>query len=318
VGQNAERTFTITNTGNRSFTVTAINSSNAAFTIISPTLPVTIEAGSSVTVRVRLTCTTPGAASGTISFVTNSFCGPVDLGTVQVTGFCVRISGDVTPRTIDFGDVCVGQTADRTFTISNTGNRPFTVTAITSSNSAFTIVSPTLPVTIDAGSSVTVTVRLTCTTPGAQSGTISFQTSSACGPVDLGTVNVSGFCVRVSGEVTPRTIDFGDLCVGQSADRTFTISNTGNRPFTVTAITSSNSAFTIVRPALPVTIEAGGSATVTVRLTCTTPGATSGTISFQTSSFCGPVDLGTVSLTGFCVQITWRCRRARSTLAMCA
>ncbi|MBI3952132.1 MAG: choice-of-anchor D domain-containing protein, partial [Acidobacteria bacterium] len=308
VGQTGTQMLTVRNTGNGDFTLTAINSTNPAFTVTSPALPVMVPAGGSVTVTVQLTCMAPGPESGTLNLITNPtstcnstvpLCPPV-----PVSGFCVQISGEVTPRSLDFGEVCVGQSAGRTFTVSNTGNRPFTVTGINSSNAAFSIVSPTLPFTLNPGETATVTVRLTCTTPGTQSGTISFVTSSFCGPFDLGTVSLTGFCVQISGEVTPQSIDFGDVCVGTTADQTFTVSNTGNRPFTITAINSNNAAFTIVGPALPITINPGETATVTVRLTCTTPGPQTGTISFTTDSFCGPFNLGTVSLSGFCVQIS--------------
>ncbi|RMG51485.1 MAG: choice-of-anchor D domain-containing protein, partial [Acidobacteria bacterium] len=296
-GDSADRTITVRNTGNGAFTINGINSDNPAFTIVSPTLPVTVNPGDTVTVRVRFTCTTPGPQSGTISFVTDPatpcdssepLCAPV-----SVTGFCVNIDGDAAPRTIDFGQVCVGDSASQDFTVTNTGNRPFTIDAVNSSNPAFTV-APAGGVTIAPGDSATFTVTFTCTTSGPQSGTISFVTSNATNcPFDLGTIDVSGTCLLITCDVNPRTIDFGDVCVGDTADRTFTVSNTGNRPFTITGITSDNPAFSIVGPALPVTVPAGGSVDVTVRLTCTTPGPQSGTISFVTDSACGPVDCGT-------------------------
>ncbi|MDW8241457.1 MAG: choice-of-anchor D domain-containing protein, partial [Acidobacteriota bacterium] len=263
----ATRPLVVRNTGTGDFTITAANSSNPAFTVVTP-LPVTVPAGGTANLDVRVVCAGPGLQTGSISFVTDPpstcnstapLCAPVD-----VSAFCVQITGDVEPRSLDFGDVCVGDSASRTVTIRNTGNRPLTVTGISSSNPSFEIVNPGVPITIDPGASAVVTIELKCSTPGAQSGVISFTTDSACGPVDLGTVNVAGFCVQVAGAVDPRAIDFGDVCVGQTSERTFTISNTGNRPFTVTAISSDNAAFTVVSPATPVTIAAGGSATVTV------------------------------------------------------
>jgi hypothetical protein len=304
VGSNATQSFTVSNTGNRPFTITAINSSNGAFSIVGPALPVTIPAGGSTTVTVQFTCTALGPQSGAITFTTTSACGPIDCGSVSVSGTCIRITCAVSPASLDFGSVCVGSSADRTFTVSNTGNGDFTITAINSSNGAFSIVSPALPVTVPAGGSVSVTARLTCTAPGPQSGTITFTTTSACGAIDCGSVSVSGTCLQATGNVSPASIDFGDVCVGASTNRTFTINNTGNTPITVNAITSSNAAFTITSPALPVTIPAGGSVTVTARLTCTTPGPQSGTISLSASSTCGAVSLGTVSVSGFCVQIS--------------
>jgi hypothetical protein len=209
----------------------------------------------------------------------------------------VQVTGSVSPTTLNFGNVTVGQNADRTFTVTNTGNGAFTITSINSTNAAFTVVSPSLPATVPAGGSVTVTIRFTCTAAGPQSGTLSFMTSSLCGPVNLGTVSVSGTCSpAVTCDVSPRTIDFGTVIVGQSATQTFMARNTGISPFTITAINSSHPAFTIVGPALPASVPPGGSVTVTVRVTPTSPGPLSGTLSFITTSMSGPVDCGTVTV----------------------
>ncbi|MBI4468249.1 MAG: choice-of-anchor D domain-containing protein, partial [Acidobacteria bacterium] len=303
VGANTTRTFTVANTGNQPFNLDSIASSNAAFTIVSPALPVAIPAGGSVTVTVQLTCVTPGPQAGSLTLGASSTCGPVALSPVALSGFCASTTGTVAPVAIDFGDVCVGASSTRTFTVTNTGNSPFNLTGITSSSPAFTIISPALPVTIPAGGSTTVTVQLTCTSTGPQSGTISFAASGVCGAVSLGTVSLTGFCANVTGTVAPAVIDFGNVCVGTTATRTFVITNTGNRPFDVTSITSSNPAFAIISPAVPLTIPVGGNATVTVRLTCAAPGPQTGTIGFTANSSCGPVSLGTVSLAGFCAQV---------------
>jgi hypothetical protein len=302
VGQNNSRNFTVTNPGNRDLVINSITSSNPAFSVVNPVLPVTIPGGTTATMTVVFSCTSPGAQSGTLSFNTSSSCGPISCGTISVSGFCVLVACDVAPRTIDFGAVCVGAFRDQTITVSNSGNGDLTINAINSTNPAFSVISP-LPVTVPGGGSVPLTVRFSCASPGPQSGTLSFSTSSSCGPIDCGTVAVSGVCQLITGDVNPRNITFGDVCVGSSADQTFTITNTGNAPFTVTTIMSSNPAFSIVSPALPVTIPVGGSVVVTVRFTCTSPGPQAGTISFTSESACGPVSLGTVNLTGFCAQV---------------
>ncbi|MCS6806799.1 MAG: choice-of-anchor D domain-containing protein, partial [Blastocatellia bacterium] len=311
VGSSADRSFTVTNTGNGSFTITAV-SIGGAYSLVSPALPVTIPAGGSQDFTVRLTCTSAGVQNATVSFTTSSACGPVALGTVALTGTCIQATGDITPRAIDFGAVCVGQSAERTFVISNTGNTPFRVNAIVSNNPAFTIVSPALPITIAVGGSATVTVRLTCTSPGMQTGTLAFDATSVCTSVSLGSVSLTGTCLQVAGDVAPRTLDYGDVCVGQSADRTFVVSNLGNTPFTINAINVTGP-FAVVSPALPVNVPVGGNVAVTVRFSCATGGAQGGVVSFQTTSACGPVSLGTVTLRGFCVAIT--CAVAPSTLS---
>jgi hypothetical protein len=50
-------------------------------------------------------------------------------------------------------------------------------------------------------------------------------------------------------EVTPASLDFGRVMVGQSADRAFTVRNTGAAPLPVSSVSSNNPAFHIVSPA---------------------------------------------------------------------
>ncbi|MDW8256429.1 MAG: NF038122 family metalloprotease, partial [Acidobacteriota bacterium] len=94
---------------------------------------------------------------------------------------------DVQPMALDFGNVTVGSTADRTVTVRNVGNAPLTVTALSIDNPRFTVTSPSAPFTVSAGGQQTITVRFAPTAAGAQSGTLRIQSNDP----DEGTVSVS-------------------------------------------------------------------------------------------------------------------------------
>ncbi|MBI4661234.1 MAG: right-handed parallel beta-helix repeat-containing protein [Verrucomicrobia bacterium] len=83
----------------------------------------------------------------------------------------------VAPSSLDFGSVIVGQSKDLTFTISNKGNAPLTVRAITSDNARFVIASPVTPLTVGAGANATVNVRFTSSAPLAQKGIVTIVSS---------------------------------------------------------------------------------------------------------------------------------------------
>ncbi len=221
--------------------------------------------------------------------------------TAQKTWVPCTTMCDINPRSIDFGDVCPGASTTRGFMINNSGSQPLTVSAFNSTNPRVTLVSPALPAMVPPGGGVPVTVRLTCSSPGAQSGTLSFTTSIGCGPVNCGTVAVSGFCVQISCSVPMQPVDFSQALLGGTVDRTFNVNNNGNRPVTITAINSNNQAFSVVSPTLPVTVSPIGSVPVMVRMRCMNPGPQTGMLSFNTSSLCGAIPCGTVNLTGFCV-----------------
>lgn len=79
----------------------------------------------------------------------------------------------VTPSSVDFGDVKVGTTASTTVSVLNTGDSPVQVDGISSSNSAFTVSSSSLPATLQPGQSLTATVQYVPTTTTDSTGTLS-------------------------------------------------------------------------------------------------------------------------------------------------
>ncbi|MGH9935369.1 MAG: choice-of-anchor D domain-containing protein, partial [Blastocatellia bacterium] len=80
----------------------------------------------------------------------------------------------VLPATRHFGHVMIGESAEATLTISNTGNAPLTVNSITSDNPRFTVASPMTPLTVAVGATTPVTVRFTPASESAQTGRLSF------------------------------------------------------------------------------------------------------------------------------------------------
>lgn len=113
-------------------------------------------------------------------------------GTSNAISFTVSAAGvariDVTPASLDFGGVSVGQTKDLTLTVRSTGSAALTVNAMTSSNARFSATAPATPFIVAAGGQQTVTVRFAPTAGGAQSGTLVFGSNDPT----AATVNLTG------------------------------------------------------------------------------------------------------------------------------
>lgn len=90
-------------------------------------------------------------------------------------------------------------------------------------------------------------------------------------------------------DVSPMSLDFGDVIVNDSTTQTFTISNLGNGDLTVTHIPSSNPDFSVTNPAFSQTISRGGSLEVTAEFSPTTTGALSGTLGVHSNDTDEPV-----------------------------
>src|SRR5205814_3142222 len=134
------------------------------------------------------------------------------------------------------------------------------VSSITSSNARFSIVSPALPLTIAASQAADVTVRFAPNAAGSVSGALSIASNDpALGAV---TVSVSGTGAGAppaqtpSISVTPLSLDFGGVTVGQSKDLKFSIANTGGADLLVRSIGTAVAAYTVTAPIAPFTVSA--------------------------------------------------------------
>jgi hypothetical protein len=157
---------------------------------------------------------------------------------------------------LDFGSVSVGSTAQRILTISNAGNSTLNVSSIIYP-SGF---SGAWSGSIAPGSSRNVTVTFSPTVPGSYDGAVTVSSDKTDG---TNTISLSG----QGNEVTNTRIislsgnlDFGSVSVGSTAQRTLTISNTGNSTLNVSAIIYPNG----FSGAWSGTIAAGTSHDVTV------------------------------------------------------
>lgn len=79
--------------------------------------------------------------------------------------------------------------------------------------------------------------------------------------------------------VSPSAVDFGAIVIGATGDAVVTITNSGGAELNVTDLSSSNAVFTLLSPALPFVVAAGGgSEDVTVTFAPTTEGVQGGAL----------------------------------------
>ena len=139
---------------------------------------------------------------------------------VECTGSGEMTSCDVSPTSLDFGQVNVGSHADRSFTITNNGCSGMSGT-VSLFSSQFDFVSGGGIYTLMPGESRVVTVRYEPTACGPRSVTVETG-AGACSDVYCAAEAVGALC-----EVVPGTLDFGHVKVGFGEYKTFQIRNTG-------------------------------------------------------------------------------------------
>ncbi len=181
IGGSGSFTIQLSNTGKRTLSINSKAVQGRAFSFASFALPVKLQPGANVTLKVTFTPTIKGYTEGMLTLVSNDPSSPLKMH-VQGTGFYPSESElGVSPSTLNFGNVAVGATATLQATLTATGQN-VTVSSDQSTSSEFTIVGMNMPFTIPAGQSVPVTIQFTPNASGTASAKAGFVSNALDSP----------------------------------------------------------------------------------------------------------------------------------------
>jgi len=181
---------------------------------------------------------------------------------------------EITPSTLAFGEVQVGEAQPRLVTVTNAGTADLTITAFTIENArsaAFSLgQGPKTPVNIAPGAFTTMSIVYRPTAVGADAGTLRIASNAL--NASEGTVVLRGRGVPAPTpqiEVDPPSLTFGEVQVrtdqAGTVTKSVTIRNVGTAALTLSALTIEPAAFTLSQGSIaPVTIAPGAVVTVEV------------------------------------------------------
>ncbi|HWZ81295.1 MAG TPA: choice-of-anchor D domain-containing protein [Terriglobales bacterium] len=201
---------------------------------------------------------------------------------------------DCQPCNDHYGRVQVGTSVQRIVTLQNVGTKSLRIRGASTSGAAFAIGSFKLPVDLGAGKTVKMPVVFDPTTTGKNTGTVTI-TSNAKNPkfaFDVAGVGVS--TAKTQLNISPASLDFGNVTVGSSSTLSITLSATGGT-VTVSGLQSNSPEYTLPGLNLPLTVAVGQNVTVTVQFAPNASGTAAGKLTLTSSADNSP---GTVSLTG--------------------
>ncbi|MEH1845045.1 MAG: choice-of-anchor D domain-containing protein [Nostoc sp.] len=201
VGNTLTKTFTIKNTG-----LATLNLSNLklpdGFSLVG-TLPTSVAVNASTTISVALYTTTAGTYSGSFSlnnndsnespfnFAISGTVKPAPAPEIQVLNGTYNIA-DGTTTAISFGNTSAGNTLTKTFTIKNTGTAALNLNNLKLPD-GFSLVG-TLPKSVAANDSTTISVALDTITPGDYGGSLILDNNDS---------NESSFDFAIKGTIRP-------------------------------------------------------------------------------------------------------------------
>lgn len=140
------------------------------------------------------------------------------------------------PAALDFGEVPTGSTSTLNLQITNTGTEPETIDSVDSPGGAFSASGlPSAGTVVPAGGSFVLSVTYTPTGDQVDSDAL-VVSSSGGGATHTLSLPVSATTITGQGhlEFSTSSLDFGQVPIGSSKSLSFTITNTGNIPVTVT------------------------------------------------------------------------------------
>jgi len=179
VGNSTSLSETLTNTGASAVTLSQANLTGAAFSVSGLTLPLTLTANQSVTFTATFTPASAGAATGSLSVVSNASNSPLNIA-LSGTGTSAGTLA-VSPTTLSFGSVVVGSSSPLSGSLTASG-ASVTVSSASINSSEFVLSGISLPATIPAGQSASFTVTFTPTASGTASASLSFSSNASNSP----------------------------------------------------------------------------------------------------------------------------------------
>jgi len=179
VGSKQTKYETLTNAGSSALTISQANVSGTGFSLSGLSLPMTLNKGQNVTFTVAFTPKAGGSSSGGITVSSNASNSSL---TIALSGTGVS-AGQLTSSagTLNFGSVTVGSSKALTATLSATGSS-VTISSASTTNSEFTLAGLSLPKTISAGQSISVTLTFAPRASGTASGSVSLASNAANTP----------------------------------------------------------------------------------------------------------------------------------------
>jgi iron transport multicopper oxidase len=222
-------------------------------------------------------------------------------------GHVIAFGSPITPilsgSTTVFPTTTVGDSAEKTLTL--TATEPLTLTKLESSSSQFTAGTPSspLPAKLTTGQTIEVPITFAPTSSGPIGATLTAITST--GKKAMFGLSGIGQTQSAKLEATPPLVTFSGTLVGEHESAGATFRNVGSAPLTINAVHLPSVPFIATGvPAVGSTIGPGHSVTVTVTFEPTQDGSFSSEIGLETTGGTEAVGLsGTASLPGT-LQIT--------------
>jgi hypothetical protein len=301
VGTQTTENLIISNAGGSDLTISLLTLTGTEFAVNGITTPKTISTGQTATLTLTFLPTAVGSGNGSLAITSNDPTNPTVTISLMGSGTSAPVGQwTANPTSISFGSVNTGGSASKQIVLTNTGNAAVKISQINASGSGFSVTGVSVPSTVNASQSVTLTVGFAPTTVASASGSVMVTSDAKDSPLSI---PLSGAGVQPGLNVSPASFDFGSVVDGQTKSQTFSVTNTGSASLTIAQISLSGAGFTLSGLATPSTLAAGQSTSFSARFAPTSAGTGSGAVSISSNAPNSPTKV-TLSGTGVAASVT--------------
>ncbi len=277
LGEEASLNFTISNPGDAVLELAVTLESSAGggvFTLDNTPSEVAASDEASVTVTFRPSVV--GEVRATVRITSNADPGEI---TVEVRGTGTGVPElRVSPSSLDFGEVRLGETSTETVRLENTGTGPLQLGVEINGDATFTVETGLGDGTLAPGETLTLEIAYRPTAVGESQASLDISSDGGNESVSLRGNGLPAPEPRI--DVSPPSVGFGDVEVGETVTTDITIENTGNAVLRITEIVLTGDSSDDLALEGGVTdgrdVAPGDRLVVTVRFTPTSPGDASG------------------------------------------
>ncbi len=286
-GDFVEMDIPIVNSGAGTLTIPPAGAtlSHGEFSIIQPSLPISIPPGQTEYIRIRWQPAPgyfgPMPANASLSLRSND--DAHSPWNIKLTGLR-RISRVVHPPSLVFPRVCAGELATGVLKTTTTGNYPAVLTdvQIFTDRGELLLTNHVIGDTLQNPDSLVFTYRHTKS--GTFSGVMTLE-SGFTGCPEKTTLSFTGFLASSELKPVPAILNFGDVCVGATATEYLALENIGTQKTHIISVSriSGNPGIRLVADS-GLTADLGAQMLVPVRFTPTAPDSLTSTTVFQVIS----------------------------------
>jgi hypothetical protein len=186
-GQTSTKSFTVTNSGSATLTISQLSISATGYSVNGLSVPSTVAPGSSVSFNAVFAPTTTGSLPGTVNIASNAPNSPATVA-LNGTGVAATKTLSFSSSNLAFGNVSTSTPSTLTETITNTGNSAVQISAITVSGTGYSL-SGAGAVTLNPSQTFTFSVIFDPSAAGSANGSIVVASNATGSPA---TITLSG------------------------------------------------------------------------------------------------------------------------------